>query len=210
MVDGKQRLTSILRFIGQHPAARKRVKEADELHPGANLQKHFDENYKKFRRTWKNIVGVSLTDKLEAEYYFPFRLAQSSKALRGPLEALAGKYYHEIKEQIISVADGQEEVINVFEYASDYKIPLIEYTEASRNPGEGADAYLGDQLFDYHTHHENPPVRVPGEPSWRPRGAPGLVLFHLIRSPGQQKDAVAIGLGIPLGGPDHIAALRSG
>lgn len=131
VVDGKQRLTSILRFIGQHPAARQRVKEADDLHPGANLRKHFDEDYKKFRRTWKSIVGEVLTDKLESEYYFPFRLAQSSKALRGPLAPLAGKYYHEIRNMEINIADGQDEVINVFEHSSDYKIPLIEYTDAS-------------------------------------------------------------------------------
>ena len=86
---------------------------------------------------------------------------------------------------------------------------LLYSTWGSRNPGEGADAYLGDQLFDYHAHNGIIPVQVPGEPRWRPRGAPGLVLLHLIRSPGQQKDAVAIGLGVPLGGPDHFAALRS-
>lgn len=131
VVDGKQRLTSILRFIGQHPAARTRVKEADKLYPGMNLQKHFDEDYKKFRRTWKNTVGEVLTDKLESEYYFPFRLAQSSKALRGPLAVLAGKYYHDIRNIEINIADGQDEVVNVFEYSSEYKIPLIEYTDAS-------------------------------------------------------------------------------
>ncbi len=131
VVDGKQRLTSILRFIGQHPAALERVKKTDALYPEANLLRYFHQNYKKFRRNWKNFVGEALTDKRESEYYFPFKLAQSSKALRGPLEPLAGKYYYEIKEQIISVADGQDEVINVFEHANDYKIPLIEYTDAS-------------------------------------------------------------------------------
>lgn len=87
---------------------------------------------------------------------------------------------------------------------------MLYATWGSRNPGEGDDAFLGDQLFDYHAHHGYPPLHVPGEPSWRPRGAPGLVLFHLIKSPGQQKDAVAIGISIPLGGPDHFATLRSG
>ncbi len=86
---------------------------------------------------------------------------------------------------------------------------LLYATWGSRNPGEGVDAYLGDQLFDYHVHHEKPPVQFSGEPRWRPRGAPGLILFHLIQTPGQQNDAVAIALGIPLGGPDHFAALRS-
>lgn len=85
---------------------------------------------------------------------------------------------------------------------------LLYATWGSRNPGEGDDAYLGDQLFDYHEHQESPPQQVPGEPNWRPRGAPGLILFHLINSQDQPKDAVAIGLGIPIGGPDHFAALR--
>ncbi len=131
VVDGKQRLTSILRFIGQHPAAVKRVKEANSMYPEANLLKHFRENYKKFRRTWKSIVGEVLTDKLEAEYYFPFRLAQSSRALRGPLEQLAGKYYYEIQDQLIDVAGRKEEIKTVFEQTNDYKIPLIEYSDAT-------------------------------------------------------------------------------
>ena len=86
---------------------------------------------------------------------------------------------------------------------------LLYSTWGSRNPGEADDAYFGDQLFDYHAHHGDRPRQLPGEPCWRPRGAPGLVLFHLIRSPSQRNDAVAIGLGVPIGGPDHFAALRS-
>ncbi len=86
---------------------------------------------------------------------------------------------------------------------------LLYSTWGSRNPGEADGAYLGDQLFDYHAHNGDRPRQLPGEPCWRPRGAPGLVLFHLIRSSSQKKDAVAIGLGLPIGGPDHFAALRS-
>jgi hypothetical protein len=81
-------------------------------------------------------------------------------------------------------------------------------TWGSRNPGEGEGAYLGDQLFDYHHHQRRPPRPVPGEPLWRPRGDPGLLLFHVISGDEQEADAIAVGLGLPLGGPDHFATLR--
>ena len=83
-------------------------------------------------------------------------------------------------------------------------------TWGSRNPGQSPDAYLGDQLFDYHVHHKTPPIRSDGEPIWRKRGSPGLVLFHVIRGQPGQADVVTAGLALPLGGPDHIAALRPG
>lgn len=131
VVDGKQRLTSILRFIGQHPQALERVRKMDALHPSLKLLSHFHSDYKKFRRLWKNALGESLTDRKEAEYYFPFRLAQNSKALAGPLGELAGKYFCDIRDELIHVGGGQETVADVFERASDYKIPLIEYLDAS-------------------------------------------------------------------------------
>jgi hypothetical protein len=131
VVDGKQRLTSILRFIGQHPQAIDRVKKMDSVYPKANLLDLFQTDYKKFRRAWKNVVGESLTDKREAEYYFPFRLAQNSKALTGPLSGLAGKYYCEILEQTINVSEGHETVNEVFDRKSAYHVPVIEYSDAS-------------------------------------------------------------------------------
>lgn len=130
VVDGKQRLTSILRFMGAHPDALQRVRDADERHPGAKLQEHFGHNYKKFRRMWKQHVGESLSGKLEAEYYFPFRLAQNSPALKGELSEFAGKYYYEIADREVMIADGRESVAQVFEQASDYEIPIIEYSDA--------------------------------------------------------------------------------
>jgi hypothetical protein len=71
-------------------------------------------------------------------------------------------------------------------------------------------SYFGDQLFDYHLHLRTPPTPVPGEPLWRRRGEPGLLLFHVIEHPeSSKKDIVSMGLSIPHGGPDHFAALRS-
>ena len=71
--------------------------------------------------------------------------------------------------------------------------------------------YLGDQLLDYHVHGSQPVPRLHQESVWRPRGHPGLVLFHVVRSPSEgEPDSVAVGLSLPHGGPDHIAALREG
>lgn len=67
--------------------------------------------------------------------------------------------------------------------------------------------YYGDQLFDYnHTGFDFPPIPA-GHPLWRPRGHPGLLLFHVIR-PGEDSvgDAVAVGLALPHGGPEHFAS----
>ena len=67
--------------------------------------------------------------------------------------------------------------------------------------------YYGDEFIDYHWHGERPVPALHSGDKWRPRGHSGLVLLHVIRM--EKVDAVAIGLGIPKGGPDHIAALRS-
>jgi hypothetical protein len=131
VVDGKQRLTSILRFIGKHPEAVKLVKTESAKYPSANLEDLFQNDYRKFRKVWKRVVGSTLTDKLETQLYFPFPLKSSSKALRGSLKDLAGKYYCEISSVTIDVGKRQETVNQVFERKSQYKIPLIEYSEAT-------------------------------------------------------------------------------
>jgi hypothetical protein len=66
--------------------------------------------------------------------------------------------------------------------------------------------YVGDQLFDYCFHSARPIPRLHEDSLWRPRGHPGLVLLHLIRH--DKSDVIAVGLALPHGGPDHIAALR--
>ena len=80
-------------------------------------------------------------------------------------------------------------------------------TWGSRNPGSAPDSYAGDQLFDYHFHGLRPlPLSEDATINWRPRGAPGLVLFHLIRESPNSIPRVAVGVAIPLGGPDHFAS----
>ena len=83
----------------------------------------------------------------------------------------------------------------------------IEPVWGSRNPAMSDSAYLGDQFFDYHFHGSRPlPVAVADGPVWRPVGAPGQILFHIVSDDRSNHPVVAVGLGIPLGGPDHFAA----
>lgn len=69
-------------------------------------------------------------------------------------------------------------------------------------------SYFGDELVDYYFHRTAPVPSIQGGASWRPRGHPGLALFHVVSAPELPTDLLAVGLGLPHGGPDHIAALR--
>lgn len=64
--------------------------------------------------------------------------------------------------------------------------------------------YPGDEYFDYFALGE----KVPARTEWgsaRPVGEPGLVLFHPVDR-GAGPYSLALGLSIPLGGPDQVAA----
>jgi hypothetical protein len=67
------------------------------------------------------------------------------------------------------------------------------------------DAIHGDDLFDYTARGVQPPAVPDGR---RPPGEDGLILFHLIGHQGRTP-TIAVGVSIPLGGPDHVRA-RSG
>ncbi|UPG86386.1 Z1 domain-containing protein [Luteibacter aegosomatis] len=69
--------------------------------------------------------------------------------------------------------------------------------------------YYGDELVDYYFHNATPVPNIQGGATWRPRGHPGLALFHVVSAPNLATDLLAVGLGLPHGGPDHIAALRA-
>lgn len=131
VVDGKQRLTSILRFIGKHPEALRRVKEAHEANPKVGFEALFETNYRKFRRLWTTHCGEPLTARKEAEYYFPFRLPSTTANFEGPLARVQGKYFCEIREVPVAIGPGEETVDEIFQSVSEYKVPLIEYTDAA-------------------------------------------------------------------------------
>lgn len=72
----------------------------------------------------------------------------------------------------------------------------------SRN--EGDTGIGGDELFDYRLLGEVPRLTVGGG---REPGEDGLLLFHVIER-GQGQGTIALGMSIPLGGPDHVEARR--
>lgn len=85
---------------------------------------------------------------------------------------------------------------------------LVATTWGSRNPGSKADSYRGDQFFDYHHHGaELLPEPLMEGPQWRPLGSPGQILFHVIQDESRPHPVVAVGIAMPLGGPDHFAAV---
>lgn len=134
VVDGKQRLTAILRFVGRHPVAVERVKEADRRYPEAKLKALFNTDYPRFRRAWKQAMGEPLTAKMEDEYYFPFKLRTDGKGglIGDHLEKLRGKYFTQIIDNVIEVADEEVSVQSLFGEVVSYKVPVIVYTRASQ------------------------------------------------------------------------------
>ena len=137
VVDGKQRLTAILRFIGQHPEAVRLANKAQDQSQQNGDSIDFPtllrDDYPKFRKLWKIHMGEELKPGIEAKYCFPFKLRGKKSALSTPeLSVLQGQYYCRIKESKILVAGGTAEVEEVFEdQTTSYKIPLIEYTDAT-------------------------------------------------------------------------------
>lgn len=131
VVDGKQRLTAILRFIGAHPRALEIVKAAAAKYPEQKLEALFESDYSKFRQAWKNATGETLSSALEREYYFPFKLSSTSQALTGDLSAFQGQYYHAIMDLKVTVGGERMRAQDVFKLSTGYKIPVIEYTEAT-------------------------------------------------------------------------------
>lgn len=132
VVDGKQRLTAILRFIGEHPKALKKVKELELTYPGVKFEELYRKDYTKFKTLWKNtVIGEELTSEIEKKYCFPFKLSTRKDCLTGPLQNLRGKYYHEIKELAIGTAEMNGQIKERFEFTGDYKIPIINYFKAT-------------------------------------------------------------------------------
>ena len=79
---------------------------------------------------------------------------------------------------------------------------LLESTWGSRNERDGK--IRGDEMFDYEMREETPRTAPSGA---RRPGSNGLILFHPIER-GDGEPTIAVGLNIPLGGPDHMRAQR--
>lgn len=133
VVDGKQRLTAILRFVGEHPVAIEKVRQVQEKHPDVDFLRLFREDYPRFRRAWKAKEPEPLSATKEREFYFPFKLKSgSSSTLIGDLERLQGKYFSQIRSEAIEIAGDRTTIENIFTQSTEYKIPIINYQKASQ------------------------------------------------------------------------------
>lgn len=134
IVDGKQRLTSLLRFTAAHPRALAtvRVKAAEWGESQDDMVDLFTADYPRYKKLWRKHEATNLSAKQEKELFFPFELrSASTPALSGDLEQLRGRYYSEIKSLAIQVGNAKKRVRALFEEVSDYRIPVIVYFEAT-------------------------------------------------------------------------------
>lgn len=112
IVDGKQRLTAILRFMGKHP-------EGLAFVQSANHSDLFDSDMGAFIR--KN----SLTANDLRKHYLPFKTRRYDAD--DPLAALSGKYYTDIKDKKVRIAGTEISIKQIFERTTDYMIPVLAY-----------------------------------------------------------------------------------
>lgn len=76
-----------------------------------------------------------------------------------------------------------------------------------RSDSQSPASYLGDSRFDHHVHTDSPVPVDFGGTRWRPPGSDGLVLFMPVGVQ-RKRPVFAVGVAIPLGGPDHFAATK--
>lgn len=134
IVDGKQRLTSILRFTAAHPRALATVAERAEAWgvSADDTVELFQKDYPAFKKLWRKNEARTLTAKAEKELYFPFALRSGNvPTLSGDLEQVRGHYYSEIRHIAIQVGKAKKRIRSLFEEVSDYRIPVIVYHQAT-------------------------------------------------------------------------------
>jgi hypothetical protein len=115
IVDGKQRLTAILRFMGAHP-------EGLVNAAGMKDNESFDSNFPLFARR-NNLRATDIRDK-----YLPFKTKKYTDEY-DPLTPLGGRYYCEIKDEEVRIAGEKISVADLFERTCEYFIPVLIYRD---------------------------------------------------------------------------------
>jgi hypothetical protein len=128
VVDGKQRLTSILRFIGKHPKALAKVEQLERQFPEAGFRSAFEGDYLKFRSLWnRHFPNDKLCAETERRNMLPFKLRTGSKLARiALLSECEGKYYTQIRS--IEITQARRKASEVFEHGTDYSLAVIIFT----------------------------------------------------------------------------------
>jgi hypothetical protein len=128
IVDGKQRLTAIFRFMGMHPKAIEFVKKVS---PTKVIEDLFHSDFPAWKKEMTKIQPI--TSREVKEHFLPFPL----KRLENPDDPLAKKglgcsgnrYYCQIKEVKVEIGSEIECIEEVFTQESTYKIPVILYQQ---------------------------------------------------------------------------------
>lgn len=119
IVDGKQRLTALLRFMGKHPEG---VAFAKRMSTPKAPFELYESNYRK----WRRALGIKSSD--ERKHCLPFNLPTYDKG--DTLEPLSRKYYCEIVQEKVTIQGAEEEIEEVFDGTSKaYLIPVIVYKD---------------------------------------------------------------------------------
>lgn len=115
IVDGKQRLTAILRFMGAHPEGKENAGE---------MKDHdlFETNFAQFARR-NNLRATDIRNK-----YLPFKTKKYADE-NDPLMPLGGRYYCDIKDKEVRIAGETITVADLFERTCDYFIPVLIYRD---------------------------------------------------------------------------------
>ena len=115
IVDGKQRLTAILRFMGSHPEGLQHAKQLKDF------DESFKTNFGQFVRR-NSLKAAEIREK-----YLPFKTKKFGP--EDPLSRLGGRYYCEIRDENVKIAGETITVADLFERPSEYFIPVLIYKD---------------------------------------------------------------------------------
>lgn len=115
IVDGKQRLTAILRFMGAHPEGRENARRMKDY-------ALFESNFSQFARR-NSLRATDIREK-----YLPFKTKKYTDE-NDPLKPLGDRYYCEIVDKQVRIAGETITVSELFERACDYFIPVLIYRD---------------------------------------------------------------------------------
>jgi hypothetical protein len=128
IVDGKQRLTAILRFMGKHPKA---LEFVERVSPDPATRDLFDTDFPAWKRKMKKIHAITSTEVKEHFLPYPLKKIGDEKKddeLRKRGLGVPGRlFYCQIKDVTVEVGSSEETIEWVFEMHSQYRIPVIEF-----------------------------------------------------------------------------------
>lgn len=115
IVDGKQRLTAILRFMGAHPEGLENAKKMKDY-------ASFATNFGQFARR-NDLRATDIRNN-----YLPFKTKKYTDEA-DPLTSLGGRYYCDIRDKPVQIAGESLTVSDLFERTCDYFIPVLIYRD---------------------------------------------------------------------------------